>query len=235
MTGSTRCLGLAISRHLADDGFKVVASGREVTTELSDLIERSNGTVVFEPLDLAEPDLIHRFVKSVGARNGPLYGLVNNAAVGIDGVLATMHNSDINRILTVNVNAPIVLAKYVSRAMLRQREGRIVNVSSIIASTGYSGLAAYGASKAAMEGLTRSLARELGKAGITVNAVAPGFMATEMTQGLEGEKLEKITRRSPLGRLASVEDAAAAVAWLLGPQAQSITGTVLRVDAGASA
>jgi len=235
VTGATRGLGLAICGDLVAQGYSVIATGRNLTDALASLADRSGGRLRFEPFDLAETDSIHPFVRKLSQAEGPLYGLVNNAAIGLDGVLGTMHNSDIARILRINVEAPIILTKYVSRAMLRRREGRIVNVSSIIASTGYTGLAAYGASKAAMEGFTRSLARELGRAGITVNAVAPGFMATDMTGGLGKQQLETIVRRSPLGRLASVEDAASAVTWLMGPQARSITGTVVHVDAGASA
>jgi 3-oxoacyl-[acyl-carrier protein] reductase len=235
VTGATRGLGLAIAERLAADGFRVVATGRGMTDALAELMEARPDSVTFEPHDLADTDGIHEFVNRVVRQESGLYGLVNNAALGLDGVLATMHNSDIERTMRINVIAPIVLAKYASRAMLRKREGRIVNISSIIASTGYSGLAAYGASKAAAEGLTRSLARELGKANITVNAVAPGFMATEMTSGLQGDKLDSIVRRSPLRRLATPQDAAGAVAWLMGPDGGSITGAIVRVDAGASA
>jgi 3-oxoacyl-[acyl-carrier protein] reductase len=178
---------------------------------------------------------LHEFVRQVTTMHGPIYGLINNAALGYDGVLATMHESQIGEMLRVNVEAPILLAKYCSRSMLLQRKGRIVNVSSIIASTGFSGLSVYGASKSALSGLTRSLSRELGKAGITVNTLAPGYMATEMTVGLQGEKLEAIRRRSPLGRLATVEEAASAVAFLLSADASSITGATLTVDAGSTA
>jgi 3-oxoacyl-[acyl-carrier protein] reductase len=146
-----------------------------------------------------------------------------------------MHLSEIEQIIRVNVTSPIVLAKHISRAMAMAGEGRIVNISSIVARTGFSGLAAYGASKAAMEGLTRSLAREVGRRGITVNAVAPGFMKTDMTTSLQGDKLEAITRRSALRDLARPEDAAGAVAYLLGPDAAAVTGTILTVDAGSTA
>jgi 3-oxoacyl-[acyl-carrier protein] reductase len=235
VTGSTRGLGLAIADRLAADGYRVVASGRALTAGLEALMAKHEDKVVFEAFDLADTAGIHAFVTGVTERSGPLYGLVNNAAIGLDGVLGTMHNLDIERVMQVNVTAPIILTKYVSRSMLRRREGRIVNISSIIASTGYSGLAAYGASKSAMEGFTRSLARELGRINITVNAVAPGFMATEMTEALQGAKLDSIVRRSPLRRLASPTDAAGAVAWLMGPDAAAVTGAIMRVDAGASA
>lgn len=119
--------------------------------------------------------------------------------------------------------------------MLINQQGRIINVSSIIASTGFSGLSVYGATKAAMTGFTKSLAREVGKAGITVNTIAPGYMETDMTTGLEGEKLDSIRRRSPLGHLATATDVAQAISYLLSEKAANITGTTLTIDAGSTA
>jgi len=135
----------------------------------------------------------------------------------------------------VNTLSPIMLTKYVVRSMMADGEGRIVNVASIIGFTGYSGLAAYAATKASMLGFTRSLAREVGRFGITVNAVAPGFMATEMTQGFDEETIQKITRRTALRRFADVDDVANAVEFLLSDKARSMTGTVMTIDAGATA
>jgi 3-oxoacyl-[acyl-carrier protein] reductase len=119
--------------------------------------------------------------------------------------------------------------------MLLNQSGRIINISSIIARTGFNGLSVYAASKAALEGFTKSLSREVGKAGITVNCVAPGYMQTDMTNSLQGDKLESVKRRSPLGRLATPDDAAGAVLYLLSGQAAAITGTVITVDAGSTA
>lgn len=233
VTGGTRGLGLATVRRLASDGYRVVASGRSLTPELQQLINERD--VHFEPLDLANHAAIHDYIKHVTSTHGPLYGLVNNAALGHDGVLATMHDSQIESLIAVNLTATILLTKYAVRSMLLQRVGRVINVSSIIATTGFNGLSVYAATKAALNGFTRSLARELGKAGITVNSIAPGYMQTDMTGDLQGEKLESIKRRSPLGRLATVDDAAGAITWLLGPDASSITGTTLTVDAGSTA
>jgi len=146
-----------------------------------------------------------------------------------------MHNSRIEELIRINTLSPIVLTKYVVRAMMSDGEGRIVNVASIIGFTGYSGLSVYGATKASMLGFTRSLAREVGRLGITVNAIAPGFLDTEMTHGLAGEQRERVVRRSALRRLAGVDDVANAVEYLLSDKARSISGTVLTVDAGATA
>ena len=234
VTGATRGLGLSIARRLLADGYRVIATGRAETDALRELAVEYGDRLVFIPFDMEDTDGIASFFQSATKAHGRIYGLVNNAAIGLDGVLGTMHNSDINRVMQVNVVAPITLSKYAARSMMLAREGRIVNISSIIASTGFSGLSAYAASKAALEGFTRSLAREVGKAGITVNAVAPGFMETQMTGSLQGEKLAAIVRRTPLGRLASPEDAAGAVRFLIGPDGGSITGSVITVDAGST-
>ena len=159
---------------------------------------------------------------------------MNNAGIGTDGVLATMHQSDIDRVLATNLQAPIAFTKYVSRTMLSRRAGRIINISSIIASTGFHGLSVYAASKAGLEGFTRSLSREIGKAGLTVNCVAPGYMETDMTEGLDVHKMASIRRRAPLG-LPEAADAAGAVAYLLGRDGARVTGSILTVDGGSTA
>jgi len=146
-----------------------------------------------------------------------------------------MHNSTIERLVRVNTVSPIVLTKYVVRSMMSEGGGRIVNVASIIGFTGYSGLSVYAATKASMLGFTRSLAREVGRLGVNVNAIAPGFLDTDMTQGMESEERQKVARRSALRRLPEVDDVANAVEFLLGDGAKSITGTVITVDAGSTA
>jgi 3-oxoacyl-[acyl-carrier protein] reductase len=161
--------------------------------------------------------------------------LVNNAAIGSHGVLATMYNSDIERLIRINTLSPIVLTKYVVRYMMADGGGRVVNIASIIGFTGYSGLSAYGATKAALIGFTRSLAREVGRMGVNVNAVAPGYIETDMTEDLDDAQRQQIARRSALRRLPKVEDVANAVEFLLSDRANNITGTVLTVDAGSTA
>ena len=160
---------------------------------------------------------------------------MNNAALGSDGALSLMHNSKIEQLVRLNTLSPIVLTKYVVRAMMTDGGGRIVNVASIVATTGYSGLSVYAATKASMVGFTRSLAREVGRMGVNVNAVAPGFLDTEMTRDLPDEGRAKVARRSALQRLATVDEVADAVEFLLSDKAASITGTVLTVDAGSTA
>ena len=239
VSGGSRGLGLAIAEKLAAAGYRVIAvargRSREVTTAITRAERAGHGALHFVPLDLGDIHEIPGLVRKLRKEFGPLFGLVNNAALGNDGVLATMHDSQIEQLVRVNTLSPIVLSKYVVRAMMADGAGRVVNVASIAAFTGYSGLSVYAATKASMLGFTRSLAREVGRLGITVNAVAPGFLATEMTHGLGGDGLVKVTRRSALHRLAEVDDVADAVEFLLSAKARNISGTVITVDAGATA
>src|ERR1700691_4320176 len=229
VTGASRGLGLGIARKLTSVGYQVIAVARQKSKQVTEAIaEAKHGNhapLHFEPFDLGKIEEIPDLVKKLRREFGPLYGLVNNAAVGHDGALALMPNAQIEQLVRLNTLSPIVLSKYVVRSMMSERAGRIVNIASIIAFTGYSGLSAYAASKASMIGFTRSLAREVGRLGINVNAVAPGFMDTEMTQGLQGEQRNKVAGRSALRRLASVDDVADAVEFLMGDKAKSITGT----------
>jgi 3-oxoacyl-[acyl-carrier protein] reductase len=238
VTGGTRGLGLAITRRLAREGYRVVATGRRPSVVLDQVIREASaagGAVEFRALDLAGRAGLHDFVRELTRTFGGLYGLVNNAAVAHDGVLATMHETQIAEVLTVNVTHTLMLTKYALRPMLLARAGRVINIASIIGFTGFYGLSVYGASKAALIGFTRSLAREVGRAGITVNAVAPGYMATDMSAGLDDEQRAAIQRRTPLGRLVTVEEVAGTVAFLCGPDAAGITGSVITVDGGSTA
>lgn len=239
MTGGSRGLGLAIATQLAGAGYRVIAISRKLTEELTAAGEKAAaagiGAIEFRSLDLSDLDAIPPFVRALRAEVGPIYGLVNNAGLGTGGVLANMRDADIERLLRLNTLSPIVLTKHVSKSMMLERAGRIINMSSIVASTGYSGLSVYSASKAALVGFTRSLARELGQLGITVNAIAPGFIDTEMTQELSEAQREQIARRSALKRMAEPVDIARSVEFLMGESGRNITGTVLTVDAGNTA
>jgi 3-oxoacyl-[acyl-carrier protein] reductase len=237
VSGGSRGLGLAIAEKLAATGYRVIAVARtkskEVTAAMAQADRAGPGALHFVPFDFAKIDAIPQLVRDLRKEYGSLFGLVNNAALGHIGALATMHNSKLEE--QVRVNAPIVLTKYVVRGMMADGAGRIVNVASIIGFTGYSGLAAYAATKTSMIGFTRSLAREVGRLGIIVNAVAPGFLATDMTYGFDADTMQKVMRRTALRRFAEVEDVANAVEFLLSDKARNITGTALTVDAGATA
>lgn len=239
VTGGTRGIGLAIVRRLSSAGYGVIAAARREGDDLPAAIEAAaaagHGPIRFRPLDLGAVDGLAGFVRDLRKEVGSVYGLVNNAGIGTEGVLATMYDGQIEELLRINVLAPITLTKYMVRHMLSDGEGRIVNMGSIIGSTGYNALSVYGASKAAMNGFTRSLAREVGRMGITVNTIAPGFIDTELTKGLAGEQRDRIAGRSALRRLAEAEDVARMVEFLMGEGGRNITGTVLTVDAGNTA
>jgi 3-oxoacyl-[acyl-carrier protein] reductase len=236
VTGGSRGIGLAIARRLAGAGDTVIVVARRESDELRHAIrETGEDRIRFMAFDLSEVDGIPGLVKRLRDDFGAIYGLVNNAGIGTEGLLATMHNSDIEALVRLNVLSPIILTKYVVRHMMADGAGRIVNISSIIASTGYNGLSVYAATKAAASGFTRSLAREVGKLGITVNAIAPGFIGTELTKGLTDEGRQRIAGRSALRRLPEVEDIASMVEYLLSEGGRNITGTVLTVDAGNTA
>jgi 3-oxoacyl-[acyl-carrier protein] reductase len=235
LTGASRGLGLAITRQLLNDGFLVIATARSKSAEFDAMLQEHAERLYFEPFDLACIGRIQEFCSSLQRRYGRFYGLVNNAGIGLDGVLATMHERDIEIVINVNLVAPMLLCKYISRGMLINRCGRIVNISSIIGSTGFAGLAVYGASKAGLHGLTKSLSRELGKAGITVNTVSPGYMETHMTSGMKVSRLESIRRRSPFDRFPSLNEVAASVGFLMSDAGSGVHGTNIVVDLGSTA
>jgi 3-oxoacyl-[acyl-carrier protein] reductase len=239
VTGGSRGLGLGMAAVLAGAGYRVIALARNSTEELVTAsraaADGGRGAIEFRACDLSDLSAIAPLVKALRADFGPLYGLVNNAGLGTSGLLSTMRDRDIERLIQLNTVSPIVLSKYVVRSMMSQREGRIINIASIVATTGYSGLSVYSATKASLIGFTRSLAREVGQLGITVNALAPGFIATAMTQELEDSQLQQISRRSALKRMADPIDVARSVEFLLGDGGRNITGTTLTIDAGNTA
>ncbi|UGX92700.1 SDR family NAD(P)-dependent oxidoreductase [Bradyrhizobium barranii subsp. barranii] len=235
VTGGSRGIGLAIGKRLADAGYNVIAAARRESEELRAAIGLSERRLHFRACDLAVIDAIPAFAKLIRDEFGPIYGLVNNAGLGTEGLLATMHNSEIEALVQLNVLSPIILSKYVARQMMADGAGRIINMSSIIATTGYNGLSVYGATKAAAAGFTRSLAREVGKLGITVNAIAPGFIDTELTHNLSDEGRKRIAGRSALRRLPETDDVARMVEYLLGEGGRNVTGTVFTIDAGNTA
>jgi 3-oxoacyl-[acyl-carrier protein] reductase len=234
VTGGSRGIGLGITRRLTEAGFRAIAIARKESSELTSAIQETP-SIQFVPFDLSDIEGIADLVKRIRKEYGAIYGLVNNAGISAEGALALMRNSEIEQVVRVNTLSPMVMTKNVVRSMMAEGGGRIVNVASITAFTGYSGLSVYSATKASLIAFTRSLAREVGRVGVNVNAVAPGFVDTDMTQTMQGEQRERIVRRSALRRLVDVEDVANAVEFLLSDRAKNITGTVLTVDAGSTA
>lgn len=239
VTGGSRGIGLGIARKLAESGFQVIAVARRpgpaLEAAIAEAESRNRGGLRFVAHDLAEIGSLPALARMLRRDFGPIYGLVNNAGIGTSGVLASMSEADIERLMQLNVVSPVVLTKYVLRSMMVARAGRIVNISSIVALTGYRGIVVYSATKAALLGFTRSLSREVGSVGITVNAILPGFIGTEMTEQLDGDARTRIAHRSALGRLPETDDVAAAVDYLMGEAARNVTGTSMVIDAGTTA
>jgi 3-oxoacyl-[acyl-carrier protein] reductase len=239
VTGASRGIGLAIAVKLAASGYAVIAVARKesdaVRAAAATAEQEKQGAIHFRACDLSQTAALAEFVGGVRKDFGPIYGLVNNAGLGTSGVLTLMRDEQIEALIRLNTLVPVLLSKYVVRSMMVERAGRIVNISSIVAATGYSGLSVYSATKSSLVGFTRSLAREVGQLGVTVNTVAPGFVDTEMTHELSGGQREQIMKRSALKRMAEAGDIAESVEFLLSEKARNITGVTLTVDAGNTA
>lgn len=234
VTGGSRGLGVGIVQGFLDAGDRVATCSRTSTEQVKiwesdpDIADR----FMFEPADLSRREDGTAFVAAVVERWGAPDVLVNNAGVARDGILALLADEDIDTVLDLNLKGTFHVTKLVSRRMLSAGSGRIVNISSIVGKSGYRGLSIYSATKAALDGFTRALARELGSRGITVNSVAPGYLRTEMSHGLDEAQLQQIVRRTPAGRLGEPGDIARAVQFLAAPENDYITGHVLVVDGG---
>ena len=236
VTGGSRGLGAALVRALLAEGYRVSTCSRQKSSFCEEM-ERSPYAERFhwKQYSVEDSEGADAFVdECVGwAGEDRLYGLINNAGIAREGILATFPNQESARILQVNLLGAIQMARSALRHLLRLNAGgRLINISSIDGSRGYKGLAAYSASKAGLDGLTRSLAREVGSRGITVNSVAPGYVNTEMSSSYRPDQLARIVNRTPLGRLGSTDDVTGAVLFLLSDRAGFITGQTLTVDGG---
>jgi len=238
VTGGSRGLGAAMIVGLLEDGYRVSTCSRSKSANIATLLAHADYAERFfwAPCEVGQAEQVDAFVASAveWAGDDGLFGLVNNAGVAQAGILASFPNAESEKLITINLLGAIQAARAASTIMLKRGGGRIINISSIIGTRGYNGMAAYSASKAGMDGLTRALARELGRRQITVNSIAPGYVKTEMSATLNDSQLKQIVNRTPLGRLASEEDILNAVRFLLSDGAQMITGQTLLVDGGIS-
>ena len=233
VTGASRGIGRAIATTLAAQGFTVVGTatsegGAQAITEALAAWPGSRGIV----LDVTDDAAAEAAVDAVAKEFGALHVLVNNAGITRDGLAMRMKDEDWDAVIETNLKGVFRLSRAVMRTMMKQRYGRIVNITSVVGASGNPGQANYAAAKAGVAGMTRALARELGSRGVTVNCVAPGFIDTDMTASLPEAQRAALLQQIPLGRLGSAEEVAHAVAFLASPQAGYITGTELHVNGG---
>lgn len=247
ISGGSRGLGLAVVERLLERGDCVATFSRSGSAALSSLSDRHSERLHAEQVDAADSDAVRAFVSRVTTRFGGIDHCIANAAVAHEGVTATIRDDEIDAMLNVNLRGSIVLVRECVRQMLIRPHGdesghesarsgspSVVVVSSVVASQGSPGLAVYAATKAGLEGFAISLARELGPRGIRVNAVAPGFLETDLSASLSEGNRARIVRRTPLGRLGTPADIAGAIEFLTGPRAAFITGQILTIDGGAA-
>lgn len=235
VTGASRGIGHAIALELARQGATVVgtatseAGAATITDALSQIRPDAGKGVV---LDVSDAGRSLAVIEEVQKEYAAIHILVNNAGITQDNLAMRMKDEEWDQVIEVNLNAVGRLSRAVLRGMMKQRDGRIINVTSVVGSMGNAGQINYAASKAAVEGMSRALAREIGNRNITVNCVAPGFIDTDMTKQLSEEQMATLLRQVPLARFGTPEDVAYATAFLASPQASYITGAVLHVNGG---
>jgi 3-oxoacyl-[acyl-carrier protein] reductase len=234
VTGASRGIGRACALALAETGVRVAVAARNVEQleSLAGEIRAKSGEAFVAPMDLGAPESIKDAIAKVAKDFGSIAILVNNAGITKDGLAMRMKQPDWDVVIATNLTGAFVAIQQVLPAMMRERWGRIVNISSLVGEMGNAGQANYAASKAGLIGLTKSIAQEMGSRNITVNAVAPGYVETDMTQGLSEELKQKVIANIPLKRIGRPDDVAAAVRFLASEEAGYITGHVLSVNGG---
>jgi len=234
VTGATRGIGKAIAAHLGAQGATVIGTATSeggaasISESLSDAGISGEGMV----LDVAESDSIDSLISTITEKYGAIGVLVNNAGITRDNLMMRMKEEEWDDIMTTNLKSVFRLSKSVLRGMMKARSGRIINITSVVGVSGNAGQANYAAAKAGVIGFSKSLAQEIASRGITVNAVAPGFINTDMTQSLSEDQVAKMTANIPAARLGEPEDIAASVVFLASDESSYLTGTTLHVNGG---
>lgn len=235
VTGSSRGIGAGIAKALADQGAKVVINHRhspEGAAEVAEVIKANGGEVTLIQADVGQSIEAQRLIKETIDTYGQIDILVNNAGTTRDTLIMTMKDEDWDLVLRTNLSSTYYCCKAAVRPMMKKRSGRIINITSVVGLAGQAGQTNYAASKAGIIGFTKSLAKEVGSRNITVNAIAPGFIPTALTEVLSPEKTQSVVANTPLGRLGTVGDVANATLFLASDEAAFITGQVLTVDGG---
>ncbi|MFI1357981.1 SDR family NAD(P)-dependent oxidoreductase [Streptomyces sp. NPDC020898] len=233
VSGGSRGLGLALVTDFLERGYRVETFSRSESAELIALRKSTApDTLFWSSIDGTNAEAVEEFARAAVRRHRRIDTLVNNAAIGLEGLLTLTAPTAIDTALRTNVTLPVLLTRACLKPMLARRAGVVINLSSINALRGQTGVAVYGAAKAALDGLTRGLAREVGPAGVRVVSVAPGYFDSEMTAGIGEAQRRRIVRRTPLGRLGSIEDVLGVIRFLTSPAANFITGQTITVDGG---
>ncbi|MEV2215094.1 SDR family oxidoreductase [Streptomyces sp. NPDC050997] len=233
VSGGSRGLGLALVTDFLERGYRVETFSRSESAELIALRKSTApDTLFWSSIDGTNAEAVEEFARAAVRRHRRIDTLVNNAAIGLEGLLTLTAPTAIDTALRTNVTLPVLLTRACLKPMLARRAGVVINLSSINALRGQTGVAVYGAAKAALDGLTRGLAREVGPAGVRVVSVAPGYFDSEMTAGIDEAQRRRIVRRTPLGRLGSIEDVLDVIRFLTSPAASFITGQTITVDGG---
>ncbi len=232
VSGGSRGLGRGIIEALLEREYRVATFSRSRGEFIEGMLASRPEQLYWEQIDASDGERVKAFVKQVYKKFGGIHGLVNNAGINVDQLISMTSDEDIDRLLDINLKSALRLTRDVSRVMMTQKQGSIVTISSIIGQRGFKGSAVYAATKAALDGMTRAAARELGSKSIRVNSVAPGFLETDMTAEIPEAQRAQILRRTPLGRLGQVSEVAGLVLFLLGDEASFITGQTVTADGG---